>query len=49
MDRDKVIIDNKDKEESRYFILFLDDIFPFAKMKGGKKMNIADSRTCKIG
>lgn len=49
MDNDKVIIDNKDKEESRYFILFLDDIFPFAKLKGGRKMNTASLGTCKIG
>lgn len=46
MDNDKVIIGNKDKEELRYFVLFLDDIF--AKMKGGRKMNIANSGTCKI-
>lgn len=30
------------------FILFLDDIFPFAEIKGGKKMNTAGSGTCKI-
>lgn len=31
MDSDKVITDNLGKEESRYLILFLDDIFTFAK------------------
>lgn len=46
MDSDKVMTDNKD--ESRCFILFLHDIFPFAEIKGGKKMNIAGLGTWKI-